>query len=128
MSIESGMLIDETSREENLYVKGNKFTSKKVKYLFENGYLYFPYKSPGVVKIKLLAENPIEALNFPSMCPCTDGDCEDCIDIMETEFPIDGDLIDTLVNMTTETLIRSFSIAVEDQTNNSKDSNQEQAK
>lgn len=129
MSIDSGMMIDESTREEILYSKGNKFTSKKVKYLFEDGYLFFPKNSPGVVKVKYLVEDPMETLLFPSMCGCDDGDdCGQCLDIMDSEFPIDGDLIDTLVNMTTETLIKYFSVAIEDQTNNSKDSNQEQTK
>ena len=129
MSIDSRMMIDESTREEALYSKGNKFTSKKIKYLFEDGYLFFPMNSPGVVKIKYLVENPIEVLNFPSMCPCVDGDdCQDCTDIMDTEFPIDGDLIDALVNMTVDSLIRSFTVAIEDQTNDSKDNSQEQTK
>jgi len=126
MSIDSGMLIDETSREEVLYSKGNKFTSKKMKYLLEKGYLYFPKKSPGVIKIKYLPENPLEALVFPNFCPCTD--CDSCIDIMDTEFPIDGDMIDALVEMTKESLIQDFKTAIEDQTNNNKDSQQETSK
>jgi hypothetical protein len=126
MSIDNGMLIDETFREEFLYNNGNKFTSKKTKYLLENGYLYFPKKSPGVVKIKYLPENPLDVLLFPSLCPCED--CDDCIDIMDMEFPIDGDLIDTLVELTKQSLIEDFKVAIEDQSNNNKDSSQEQAK
>lgn len=126
MSIDNGVLIDETSREEVLYSNGNKFTSHKMKYLLEQGYLYFPKKSPGVIKIKYLPENPLEVLSFPSLCPCTD--CDNCIDIMDTEFPIDGDMIDALIEMTKESLIQDFKIAIEDQTNNNKDSQQEQSK
>ncbi len=126
MSIDSGMLIDESSREEVLYSKGNKYTSKKTKYLLEDGYLYFPRTSPGVVKIKYLPENPLEALLFPSLCPCEE--CDNCVDIMDTEFPIDGDLIDALVEMSKQSLIEDFKTSIEDQTNNNKDSQQEQTK
>ena len=126
MSIENGMMLDESSREEMLYIKGNKYTNKKVKYVIEDGYLFVPFKSPGVIKLKFLPENPMDVLLFPSMCPCTD--CDPCLDIMELDFPIDGDLIEPLVEMVTASLIQSFSQAQEDQTNNTKDTVTEQSK
>jgi len=108
MSIESGKKLEEITRQGVLYLKGNKYTQSKPKYLFENGYLYFPInKSPGIVKIKLLLEDPIEAINFPSICK----DCNDCIEctsIYESEFPIDGDLIKPLVEMSLTETIQIF--------------------
>jgi hypothetical protein len=126
MSIENGMMIDEASREEFLYMDGNKYTSKKLKYIIEDGYLFVPKNSPGVIKIKFLPENPIDVLTFPSMCPCTD--CDPCLDIMNVDFPIDGDMIEVLVEMVTASLIANFSVAIEDQSNNGKDSPNEQSK
>jgi hypothetical protein len=108
MSIENGIRIEEVTRQGVLYLKGNKYTSKRPKYLFENGYLYFPIdKSPGIVKIKLLAENPLEAKLYPSICE----DCEDCIDctaFSDYEFDIDGDLIEPLIAMTAQELLAIF--------------------
>jgi hypothetical protein len=126
MSIENGMMIDEASREEFLYMEGNKYTSKKPKYIIEDGYMYIPKMSPGVIKIKFLPENPIDVLTFPSMCPCED--CDPCLDIIDIDFPIDGDMIDTLVEMVSASLIAKFAVAIEDQSNNSKDSLNEQSK
>lgn len=121
MSVESGVRIEEVTRQGVLYLKGNKYTSKKPKYLFENGYLYFPVKnSPGVVKIKLLAEDPLEADHFPSLCnDCTD--CTDCEAAYNHEFKIDGDLIEPLINMCFQELLTIFGQMREDTKNDSQD-------
>ena len=128
MSIENGMKIEEMSREQIIYLKGNKYTKDKPKYVIENGHLYFPVQnSPGIVKIKFLAENPIEAINYPSYCE----DCEECIECRaydDIEFPIDGDLIDTVIELSLNELLNVFSRNLEDKTNDSADSNAEGTK
>jgi hypothetical protein len=121
MSVESGMRIEEVTRQGVLYLKGNKYTGKKPKFLFENGYLYFPIqKSPGVVKIKLLAEDPLEAMHFPSLCDDCEH-CTDCIPAPDHEFAIDGDLIEPLINMCFQELLSIFGQMREDNQNNSQD-------
>lgn len=121
MSVESGMRIEETSRQGVLYLKGNKYTGVKPKYLFENGYLYFPLKkNPGVVKIKLLAEDPLTAMHFPSLCDgCTD--CTDCVAAYDHEFSIDGDLIEPLIDICVQEIIGIFGQRKEDTSNDSRD-------
>lgn len=121
MSVENGMRIEETTRQGVMYLKGNKYTGTKPKYLFENGYLYFPVKkSPGVVKIKLLAEDPLEAMHYPSLCDdCQE--CTDCIAAYEHEFNIDGDLIEPLIDICVQEIIVIFGQRSEDKANNSRD-------
>lgn len=128
MSVDSSMKIDEITRQGAMYLKGNKYTGTRPKYLFENGHLYFPVqKSPGIVKIKLIPEDPILAQQYPSYCgECTD--CEDCTPYAQYEFPIDGDLIEPLITMTVQETIEWFSKSTEDRTNNSADTNPEQGK
>jgi len=108
MTVENGQRIEEISRQGVIYLKGNKYTGNKPKYLFENGYLYFPIqKSPGVVKIKLLAEDPVEAKKYPSLCE----DCQDCLDctsIPDYEFDLDGDLIEPLIDICVQEIIGIF--------------------
>ena len=121
MSVENGMKIEEVSRQGVLYLKGNKYTGTKPKFLFENGYLYFPIqKSPGIVKIKLLAEDPLEAMHFPSLCDdCQD--CADCVPAYDHEFAIDGDLIEPLIDICVQEIIGIFGQRKEDKENNSRD-------
>jgi len=121
MTVENGQRIEEVSRQGVLYLKGNKYTGTKPKYLFENGYFYFPLKkSPGVVKIKLLAEDPLEAKHYPSLCDdCQD--CTDCIPAYDHEFDIDGDLIEPLIDICVQEIIGVFGQRSEDVQNNSRD-------
>ena len=92
------MLINDTNLNINL-AGWYSPRPNKPKYLFENGYLYFPIqKSPGIVKIKLLAEDPLEAKKYPSLCE----DCQECVDCTpayDYPFDIDGDLIEPLISM-----------------------------
>jgi len=108
MSVDNGMKLEETTRQGVLYSKGNKYTGTKPKYLFESGYLYFPSKkNPGVVKIKLLAEDPLKAHHYPSMCE----ECQECLDCIPTPdhtFDIDGDLIEPLIDICVQEIIGIF--------------------
>ena len=130
MTIDSSKLVDEITREGYLYIAGNKYTSKHLRYILENGYLYvYGETIPKFIKIKLLAEDPIEAYSFPSACKENCEDCNtDCSSIFDKEFPIDGDLVDTLIEMSIQELVILFSQNQEDQTNNSADTIREQAK
>ncbi len=121
MTVDSGVRIEETTRQGVNYLKGNKYTGKKPKYLFESGYLYFPIQnSPGIVNIKLLAEDPLEAAKYPSFCEeCQD--CQDCTPLTELDFPIDGDLVEPLVDIIINEIIGVFSGRREDIQNDSAD-------
>jgi len=127
MAIDSSMRIEEASRTEQLFTAGNKYTKEKPKYIIEKGHLYFPVKSsPGIVRIKILPEDPIEAYNYPSKCECTD--CDGCGEISDKEFPIDGDMVKTLIEMASIELIEIFNKMQEDITNNSIDTDKGQSK
>lgn len=122
MSIDSGKMISETSRDAYIYSSGNKLTSGNLQYILENGYLYlYGKKVPKLLKIKLLAENPVEAYSFPSKCECTD--CDDCISMRDRIFPIDGDLVKPLIEMSATELLEWFNKGTEDTTNNTSDTN-----
>lgn len=125
MSIENSVKIEEVTRDSVRYLKGNKYTGNKPKWLLENGHLYFPLKkSPGIVKIKLLAEDPIEAAKYPSFCEdCVD--CKDCPDYNNIEFPIDGDLLKPLIDMCQAEVLEKFAKGSEDRSNNALDNSNE---
>lgn len=121
MNVTSGKVISETSREEYIFNAGNKYTSNDLKYILESGYLYVYGKDiPKLIKIKLLAEDPIEAADFPSICGNDCKDCE-CESMLDKIFPIDGDLVDTLIEMSVLELIEMFSKGKEDKNNNTSD-------
>ena len=125
MSIDSSMRIEEISPSGVLYLKGNKYTANKPRYVIENGYLYFPVKdNPGIVRIKLVCEDPIEAEKFPSYCgeKCADSEeCVECKAVTDFEFNIDADLLESLISLTIIELERGFYQRAEDSSNNSDD-------
>lgn len=129
MNIDNSKLIDEISREGYLYVSGSKYTAKHLRYILENGHLFVYGDSvPKFIKVKLLAEDPVEAYEYPSACKDKCEECQDCTSILEKEFPIDGDLVDTLIELTLQELVGLFSQSQADQTNNAADSIREQSK
>jgi hypothetical protein len=112
-TLDGGIYLDETKFESVKNNSGNKYTSKKPKRYFRNGYMYITIntKLKGIT-ITGLFDDPIEAAQFPSICPCED--CNPCKDIMELEFPIDMDLMDALLKIAREELILIFKQMGED--------------
>lgn len=107
MSIDGSKKYDFTNRSELLYAKGNKYTSNTSKYLLDKDYLYiYGNNIPKVVQLRALFENPIEAMEFVSMCPDEVG--EECIDIFQMEFPLEASSIDTLVQLSIQELMLSY--------------------
>jgi len=128
MNITSGSIISPSTRETYIHNQGNKFTSQGLRYIIEKGHIFVYGKNvPTLIKIKYLPEDPIEALAYPSFCgDCKD--CDDCIAIRDMVFPIDGDMIDDVIEMTNIEIAKYFVQGREDLSNNAVDSIREEAK
>lgn len=109
-------------------LKGNKYSKKSINYFIHGGHLYIV----GNTNLKLVSlvgvfENPLEVIQFEAFCKeCTK--CGECISYLNEDFPLDLDKIDSVIQLTIEEILPSFSSAVEDLTNDSKDSRKEQSK
>lgn len=102
--------------------KGNKYSSKGNNYFIENGYLYIstPNSKVGVIRIIGLFEDPLEVKKFESYCEdCKD--CVDCTDYDEEVFPLDNDMVDTLIELSIQELVVMFGGIPEDTRNDNKD-------
>ena len=118
ITVDNGKIIDPTSRKEALYQKGNKYASGG--YVIEDGYLFFTTRAPSLLKVKFLAEDPIDARSYISACDdCPD--CDACESILDKEFPADGDMMKILIELTAEKLLGIFTRMQEDKHNNSSD-------
>lgn len=126
-TIDRSIKIDEISFNAVNSQKGNKYTSNKANYFLHNGYIYIT-TSHNLKAIMMIAlfEDPIKARQFKGLCDCED--CQNCIDYMEEDFPIDNDLTDAMIELSVNELIVMFSQSMEDLTNNSRDSLKEQSK
>lgn len=129
LTIDRAQKIDEITLNAMNAQKGNKYTSQKMQYFIQDGYLYISTrKNLKVVMIVALFEDPIKAENFKGYCDTDCTDCQECSDPMEEEFPLDTDLIETVVELSTNELLGMFGQGLEDLSNNAKDSLENQSK
>lgn len=119
-TMDGGIRLDPTTFENVKYLIGNKFTGKKPHYYIKNEYLYVTsLKALRGIVITGLWGDPVEAQQFPSLC----SDCENCncVDIMDTDFPVDNDLMKTIIQMVADELISVFRQMDSDDQNNAED-------
>lgn len=119
-SLDGNIRFDETNFENDKYMKGNKYTSTKPDYYFRNEYLYVTVmRELRVLTVTGLFDDPVAAKKFPSIC----GDCPECEcqDIMDMEYPIDGDLVKPLIQLSSDELINLMKQIPEDRNNNATD-------
>lgn len=128
-SLEGDTIFSEISWENKKYKNSNKYTAKKPDYFIRDKYLYITViTSLQVVSITGIFQDPMEVYDYPSFCEEDCTDCEDCSNIMDRDFPIDGEDSDVLVQMAVEELLTLFGRGKEDVTNNTIDNkNQENA-
>ena len=126
-SLDGQIVFDEISWKEKKYAASNKYTSKKPDYFIRgDGYLFVTVNNediPEVLFIEGLFEDPVEAYEFPSLCD-EEGE-EDCTDIKDLDFPLDGDQLDTAIEMCAKELVEALLKIPEDKTNDMRDSPEE---
>lgn len=104
-SLDNNIKFDESNRLEMLHIKGNRFTSKLSRYVSDDGYLYlFGRNLPDVIKVKMLCEDPFEAIDFKY----TSKTATPCLTPLEMEFPIETGYIETIVELSIKELIEVF--------------------
>lgn len=120
-SIDGSVIFDISSFEGQRYDKGKKYTAKKSNFYIKNQYGYINYNSKlKGISLYSLFNDPIEAYLFPSCGDCDDCKCKDVLDI---EFPIDRDTLETVVKIASNELVSMFFQMKEDRNNNAMDDN-----
>ena len=121
-SVDGSITYSETTWNAKKYKSGNRFTGNKPDFYIHNGYLYITHSGgPAIVTIVGLFEDVLEAEDYPSICDTDCNDCNDCESPLDKEFSIDGDLIETMIDMAKVELIGEFNQTREDLTNNTID-------
>ena len=121
-SLDAQHIFSETNWESLKYQYANKYTGTLPKYFIRDSYLHITLKTDVnkmLVSAEGLFEDPIEAYNFPSGCECSD--CDNCMAFEDYEFPLDGELEEPLIELTSVELIEEFNKNQQDITNDSKD-------
>ena len=127
-SLDGSVIYSEVSWVEKKYKSSNKYTGNKPDFFIKEDYLYITQKpGPRVITIVGLFENPLSVDTFSSYCnECKD--CNECESPLDKEFPLDNTQIDTLVEMCVNELVVLFNQNIEDKSNNSADSIDQQSK
>lgn len=106
------------------YISGNKYSSGNTMYFIQDSFLYVI--TPGildVVSITAVFEDPVEVKEFPSACSDNFGEeCVECMDMLDMDFPLEGDKEEALLELTYQELISMFKQIPQDNvSNNSED-------
>lgn len=119
-SLDGSMGFDPTRFDTHRFMEGNKFTSKKPRLYIKNRYGFVTIKKllAGLSVVGLF-DDFLEATWFPSVC----GTCEECEcdNLMQYEFPLDGDAMRPLLQIAGEELIVMMKQLKEDKSNNASD-------
>ena len=114
------MLYSEIGWEEKKYRQYEKYISNNPDYYIRNEYMYITQrKGAEMVFITGLFEDPWMVNNYDSLC--AENNIVTCQSPLDMDFPIDGDMIDTLVELTAMELIGVFTQAKEDVQSNTRD-------
>ena len=129
-SIEGSIIFSETTWEAKKYKSHNRYTSADPDYYIRDNYLYITVNTGiKVIAITGLFEDPLAAKNFVGFCPNdSEDDIQECKNNLQVDFPIDGDLVEPLISLAVEELIKVFNASLEDLSNNSRDNDIQKSK
>lgn len=113
--------LDRTTFENVKYSSGDKYTGTKPKYYIKNNRLYITVlKMLKAVSANILAEDPLEAYLFSSLCEECDT-CKECIDPMQLDFYTDRDSFNSIAKITKDELVVMFGQMREDKNDDASD-------
>jgi hypothetical protein len=109
------------------YIKANKYTGDVPRYIIksngDNNFLYLSTKvKPEAIEVIAIYEDPIEVQIFPNYC--NDYANPNCLNYPDLEFPVELDMLNTIVEIIVKEMMESFTETQQDKNNNSRDENQ----
>lgn len=120
-TLDGSKAVDSVTWNQVRYVKGNKYAKSRPGWLIRNDYLFVTNERElEIINMTTLLEDPAKGDMLLGICGPTEAACASPLD---AEFRIDGDLIEPLIKIVTEELIRDFSQTPEDKFNDSIDNN-----
>ena len=128
-SIDGSTVFSKTTWIAKSKKKGNKYTSKTQDFFFKDDYLYITVPEPTGIGLKTITVSGVFENISDFYCNYCE-DCEDadsnCLAPLDMDFRLDLALIENLINMAVQELVRMFSSQSDDKLNNANDDIQEQ--
>lgn len=130
-SIDGSSVFSKTTWIAKSKKRANKYTSKTQDFFFKDDYLFITTPTPDAVTLKVVTVSGIfEDVNGYNCNFCED--CDDvvddtCVSPMDKEFKMDSSMIENLISLAVQELVRTFSSQKDDKINNANDDIQEQS-
>lgn len=119
-NVTGSIVYDEITWKDKKDKQYEKYTSARPDYYIRNEYMYITQKKGAeVISITGLWDDPWVAYNYPSSCSATSE--VTCLSPLDMDFPIDGDMIDTMVELAVKELVIVFQEGLQDTSNNAQD-------
>lgn len=118
-TVDGSVEFNEVTWTEKKNNKGNRYTASKADYYIRNNYLYITQKTgPTLITITGLFDDPLKVYEYPSKCDdCEVNDCYDCESPLDKDFPIDGDMVNVLIQMAEQEIAQGFQQGITDSRN-----------
>lgn len=117
-SVDGSTSFNKTTWEWKQYRSFNRYTSPEADYFIKNNYIYVTRKA--ILPLKGITLKGIFTDDFIcDVCECDDS--VDCTSMMDKEFNIEPDLIDVVVELTVQELLKPFLEVKQDKENDSAD-------
>lgn len=122
--LEGRVSFQETTYNQRKYNKGNRYSSELPDWFIRNvqdkSYIYITVNLRlEAITMTALFDNPINAWVFPSLC--NTNIYTQCMSYLDMEFPIDNDLMDSVIKLAAEELINIFTQMKQDSSDNAID-------
>jgi|TARA_Y100000310_G_C20676213_1_gene813210 hypothetical protein len=120
-TMDGSIIFSRTTWIKKKYKAGDKYTNFKPDYFIKDGYLFITSNLTDddllvYISVSGAFEDPLEILYVDT--------CEkNCFDPLEAVFPIDGHLLDAIIQLATQELVSVFKATPEDQFNDARDPN-----
>lgn len=114
-NIEGSVIYNQTTWQTFKNAKGRKYTGTKPNYALQDGNIYInDSEGPRALVIKGVFDNPIDAFIYPIYKDCTTN----CTTYLDIPFCVDKDMGNTIIEMTSDELLKIFESRINDRTIN----------
>jgi hypothetical protein len=108
VGLTNGKSFQKTNHNAIIYSMSDKYTGKKPKWYYENGYIYLvnpPTTNIETINIKGIFEKPALVNKFNN-CKCEDDNCSNAFDSYDFEYPLPMHYVDSILKLISETELK----------------------
>ena len=120
-NIEGTIIFSQIEPDKISWQKGNRYAKETPSFFVKDNFLYITgVRNLFVVSLTGLFQDPVKVQEFSEYSHCGNNTASQqiCSNPLDSEFPIESSLIDTLIELTVNELINYFKASLEDRDSN----------